>query len=244
MKKFLLWTLLVAFMGGSCSPSVSDAHTLGRDASWFPLQLDSKTAPLTAFTTALVQEIARVTHYPLEILNVDWVQLFQNLEEGHVAGVFSSLPPGLLSEKKYTFSDPIVSLGPVLIVPASSKFTSLLDLSGKMVAIYQYDESILVAQEYPAILIELYQSMPTILEDLKAGVIDAVLMPALEARSLVNHAFPGQLQIVSEPLSAKAIRLITCKNKHRSLIRHFNKGLQKTRDNGTYDKLRDLYHLD
>lgn len=244
MKRFLLWALLVALVGCSSSHSVSEAHTLGRDDSWFPLQLESKTAPLTAFTTALVQEIARVTHYPLEIVNVEWAQLFQNLEEGHVAGIFSSLPPGLLSEKKYTFSDPIVHLGPVLIVPATSKSTSLLDLSGRVVAVYQYDESILVAQEFPSIITELYQSMPTILEDLRAGVIDAVLMPALEARSLVSHTFSGQLQIVSEPLNNKAIRLITCKTSPRSLMSHFNKGLQKTRANGTYDKLRNLYKLD
>lgn len=231
-------------MGCSSSHSINEAHTLGRDSTWFPLQLDSKMAPLTAFTTALVQEIVRVTHYPLEIVNVDWPQLFQNLEEGHVAGVFSSLSPGLLCEKKYTFSDPIVDLGPVLIVPKASKFTSLLDLSGKRVAVYQYDESILIAQEFPSILIELYQSMPGILEALNAGVVDAVLMPVLDARSFVNHVFPGQLQIVSEPLSTKAIRLVTCNKTHRSLMNHFNRGLQKTRDNGAYEKLRKLYHLD
>ncbi len=235
---------LVALMGCSSSQSIGHTHTIGRDSTWFPLQLESKAAHLTAFTTALVQEITRETHYPMDIVSVDWAQLFQNLDEGLVGGIFSSLTPGLLSEKKYAFSDPIVALGPVLIVPAASKTTSLLNLSGKLVAVYQYDESILVAQKYPSIIIELYQSIPAILEDLNAGVVDAVLMPVLEAKSLVNHVYAGQLQIVSEPLSTKAIRLITCKKKHRSLMRHFNKGLQKTRENGTYDKLRDLYHLD
>jgi ABC-type amino acid transport substrate-binding protein len=213
------------------------------DTTWFPLQLDSKTVPLTAFTTALVQEISRITSYALEVVPVDWPQLFQNLQEGHVSGIFSSLTPGLLAERQYAFSEPIVALGPVLIVREGSEAHTLLSLYGKIVAVYQYDESILVAQEFPSVIIQLYQNMPSILEDLQEGRVDGVLMPVLEAQSLVTHLYSGQLRIVSEPLNNKAIRLITCKNNSHFLLSHFNKGLQKVRQKGIYTALWKKYRL-
>ena len=244
MKRILLWACLLALMG--CGKSIPDnpENTIGRDSSWFPLQLDSKATSLTAFTDALVQEIGHLEHIPLHIVNIDWIQLFQHLDEGTVGSIFTSLTPNLLSEKKYTFSEPVIPLGPVLIVPADSEATSLADLAGKIVSVYQYDESSLVVQEHPTIVIRLYQNMPSILEDLSKGVIDAVLMPVLDARSLVYHLYPLQLKIITEPLSTKAIRLITLKDENQALLRRFNRGLKKVQENGTYDNLRRLYKLD
>jgi polar amino acid transport system substrate-binding protein len=243
MRRCLLWALLFALVGcGKSAPPVQ-SKMIGRDITWFPLQLGAKSNNLTAFTTALVQEIDRLEHLHLQIVNIDWIRLCPSLWDGEIGAMLTSMTPNLISEEKYTFSDPIVSLGPVLVVPSSSEVTSIAQLDGKIVGVYQYDESVLVAQEYP-LIIQLYQSITTILEELKHGVVDAALIPVLDAHALVNHLYAKHLKIISEPLNNKAIRLATLKNKYETLMKHFNQGLKKAREQGVYETLRSTYALD
>jgi len=248
MRRYLLLMIFIVLTGCGYSPFERRSFTIGRDTTWHPLQLDSKAVSLTAFTTALTQEIARLEQLSLDPINIDAVQLLQNLEANQVDAIFSSLTPSLLNEKKYYFSNPIVLLGSVLIVPISvppsCKIDSLEQLEGKIVGVYQYDQSILLAQKFPRVVIQLYQSMPAVLEDLQNGTVDAVLMPNLQARSLVFNRFSDRLKIITEPLTPEAIRLMTLKNQNSNLIRKFNKGLKKTIDNGTYGHLRWQFSLD
>jgi polar amino acid transport system substrate-binding protein len=243
MKSFLLGVLLLALAGCGEKGIEYGAYSIGRDQSWFPLQIAWRAPNLNAFTNALVQEIAKKEDVPLQIINISWEQLFQLLEEKEVGGIFTSLSPNVITQAKYTFSDPFLLLGPVLIVPFDSQATSLLDLAGKIVAVNQFDESILIAQRYPSIMIELYENMPAVLEKLNGGQIDGVLMPVLEAQALVPHLYPSRLKIVTAPLSNKALRLITLKGANKALMKHFNQGLEWLLSSGKYAALRETYQL-
>jgi polar amino acid transport system substrate-binding protein len=245
MKKFLIFViLLVACIGCGKKKVDYGPYTIGRDLSWFPLQIGMRGPNLNAFTNALTKAIARVEKVPLQIVNTSWVQLFQSLEEGRVAGVFTSIAPNAITLDKYTFSDPFLPLGPVLILPYDSENSSLEDLEGKIVSVYQFDDSVLIAQRYPSILIRLYQNKPTVLESLNNGEIDGVLMPILDAQSLVPSLYPSQLKIATPPLNNKALRLITLKDSNQALIKHFNQGLDKIISSGKYQKMLHTFQLD
>lgn len=243
MRRFLFFMLICAIAG--CVKTLNyGPYSIGRDPTWFPLHLNQIAPKLTAFTNAAIQEIAKNEGAPLQIINISWVQLFQALEEGEVAGIFTTLSPNVITNEKYTFSDPFVLLGPVLILPYGSTATSLDDLSGKIVAINQFDESVLIIQQYPSIVIKLYQNMPDILETLASGEIDGVLMPLLDAERLIPSLYPTTLKIASAPLNNKAIRLITLQGANHSLMRNFNKGLARLKSNGRYAALRKIYQID
>lgn len=244
MKYILIFFLFSLSLAG-CGKKTLDygPYSIGRDQSWYPLTLDHRVPNLNAFTNALVQDIAKSEGIPLQIVDISWGHLFQSLEDGEVGGIFTSLSPNLITSEKYIFSDPFLSLGPVLIVPIDSEATSLKDLGDKVVGVYQFDESVLVAQKYPAIFIQLYQSMPVALERLAAGELDGVLMPILNAQDLVSTLFPKTLKIVTHPLNQKAIRLIASKESNNSLIKNFNRGLEKLISSGKYTQLRTTFHL-
>jgi ABC-type amino acid transport substrate-binding protein len=244
MKRLLFFLFLIWLAGCGKAGLDFGPYSIGRDMSWFPLTLYQQLPNLNAFTNALVQEIAKVEDVPLHIYNIDWGQLFQILEEGEVAGIFTSLSPNVITKEKYTFSAPFLALGPVLIVPYESKATSLADLEGKIVSVNQFDETSLMVQQYPSIIIRLYQNRATALETLANGEVDAVLMSILDAQALVFQLYREKLKIVTGPLNNKALRLITLKDKHDSLIRHFNQGLETLLSSGKYDFLRHHYQLD
>ena len=184
MRHFILSGILLGlvFLFVGCSqekPLNYGPYSIGRDPSWFPLQPEELTPNLTAFSTSLIKKIAQEEQIPLRIVSVDWVQLYSSLEKKEVGGIFSALSPNLLSQERYSFSDPFLLLGPVLIVPTTSPVTSLADLDGKIVGVNQYDDSVLIVQRYPSIIIKLYESMPGILEDLNLGIVDAAVIADL-----------------------------------------------------------------
>jgi len=236
--------VLFVLFGCGKGPLHYGPYSIGRDATWFPLQIDQRGPNLNGFTNALVQEIAHSVDAPFHIVDVNWSQLFQGLDNGEFAGIFTSLSPNIITNERYSFSDPFLLLGPVLVVPISSPATSLEDLEGKIVAVNQFDESVLIVQRYPSIVIELYQNKAMALENLTKGQYDAILMPTLDAQALVPHIYDAQLKIVTGPLNNKGLRLVTLKNSHLFLIHDFNRGLAKVMSSNRYMTLRKIFNLD
>ncbi len=238
MRIFLLFLLLTGCLSSKPSP-----YSIGRDQTWFPLNLGQKTANITAFSTALIQAIAKQEKQPIEIYNVSWDQLFPGLSEQRYAGVLSSLSPNSTNRETFTFSDPFLLLGPVLVVPQKSDALSLEEMTGTLVGTSQYDDSVLILQKYPTIIVELYSNLITALDDVARGKIDAVLVPSLDAHSLVPHLYPGVLKIATAPLNNKALRLITIKGENEKLMMHFNKGLHKLYSKNRYQALLEKFSV-
>lgn len=242
MKRILLCFLLILAGCGSAATKLGP-YSIGRDPTWFPLRLGAMAININGFTNALVQELSKVENRDFKVADVSWNQLFDGLENGEYAGVFSSLSPNIITTETYSFSEPFVYLGPVLVVPFGSDVNSLADMEGSTVGAYQYDDSVLIVQKYPSILIELYQSVTKALEDVASGKMAAALIPNLEARALIPNLYTDQLKIVSAPLTSKGLRLVTLKDAHPNLIKHFNKGLEKLKEDGTYQKIRHEFDV-
>lgn len=237
MKRVLLIFLLFLV---SCNPSKMGGgrtFTIARDPTWFPLQFKEMTSNINGFTNGVVLELAKIENDSFAIVDVAWNQLFDGLEKGDYGGIFTSLGPNLITTERYSFSDPLLLLGPVLVVPIDASVHSLEDLRGRTVDAYQYDESVLIIQKYPSILIQTYQNIVLALDDVASGKVAGALVPNLEARALIAALYPDRLKIASEPLSNKGIRVITLKDKNSDLIEDFNTGLAKLKDQGTYKKL-------
>lgn len=236
MKRILLGLLI--FVAGCISLMPKNGrYSIGRDPTWFPLDFKEMTVGINAFTNELVAEMAKIEKKPMALFDVAWNQLIPGLEEHDYAGILTSIPSNLITEDRYTFSDPFLLLGPVLVVPEDSKATSLDDLKNTTVGTYMYDNSVLIVQEYPSIVILPYSGPGQGLEQLARGETNGALVPALDAQSLVSTQYKGRLKIVTKPLDDRALKLVTLKGHHKGLIKRFNSGLKKLQENGTYAEL-------
>ncbi|NGX62031.1 MAG: L-cystine-binding protein FliY [Chlamydiae bacterium] len=231
---------LAIFAGESLS---ADGYSIGRDPSWAPLQVDTFQDPLNAFTNALTQAIAKKEGMFLRLFDVSTINLFYNLDSREVDAILSSLPPSDVTQDRYSFSDPLLMLGPVLVVRENSPATSLADLGGKIVAVNQFDNSVLVVQDYPTIVIRYYKNMPNALDDLSNSKVDGVLLATLEAHALIPARYQDEVKIVSGPLTDRAIRLLTLEGENEGLITKFNKGLSALEKESLYTSLRHLYNI-
>ena len=241
---FLVTTLLFCpFFLSGCGEKNNGTYKIGVDPLWYPLDFKGQENNVMGFSTELLTEIAKKENLYLSLLNTNWDSLFQGLRSGAYEAILSSLSPYNFNLKQYDFSDLYLPLGPVLIVPSSSKANSLEKLKGKEVGVIAESSSSLILEAYPEISIRTYGSASALINELLMGRIDGVLLPILIAESFSRGSFTDSIKIVSPPLNNEGLRMLTLKGKSPKLLKHFNKGLAQLEKKGQYKKLLNEWQL-
>ncbi|SYX08627.1 Sulfate starvation-induced protein 7,glutamine ABC transporter periplasmic protein,lysine-arginine-ornithine-binding periplasmic protein,Bacterial extracellular solute-binding proteins, family 3 [Chlamydia poikilotherma] len=236
----LLCFLPFVFLG--CSREKKEL-LVGRDTTWFPKQFGIYTANINAFLNDLVSEINYRENLNINIVNQDWIHLFENLDDQKTAGAFTSILPTAEMLDHYQFSDPILLTGPVLVISEGSPYKSIQDLRGKLIGVYKFDSSVLVGQDIPDAVLSPYQHVPIALEALSSGCYDALLAPVIEVTALIDTAYKGRLKIISQPLNQDGLRLVVLRGEKNSLLEGFNMGLVKSMRSGKYQAIKQQYRL-
>lgn len=219
-------------------------YLIGRDASWYPLNLAPFAANMTAFSTTLFQEIGAISSINFHIQDNAASNLVPLLTDHVYQGIISYLEPTLQTREPFSFSEPFVHLGPVFVTSIDSSLQALSEISCAAIGVEQTDGNsvLLVQKEAPSAIIKLYEDGPSTLEALVQGEVEGVLLAAWTAYSLIPATYPT-LKISSPPLTKMGLRLITLKGKNEKLIKAFNKGLKKIQEEGIYDALRAHFSI-
>ncbi|ADI37653.1 putative bacterial extracellular solute-binding protein [Waddlia chondrophila 2032/99] len=238
----LIWLILRVFSGGY-TPTVP-IYYIARDSTWYPADLRGKEKNMVGFANDLIQEIADMQGFRVQVFEVGRNGLYDGLDTGRYEGVFSTLEPNPVNRKKYLFSDPFYRLGPVLIVRENSKIASLEDLNGKILGIESGALQTFDLSEPPKVVMIPYDSSSTALERLNANVIDAVIMDVLRAYVFTGGFYSGRLKIATSPLTDRGLRLLTRNQPNfHLLISQFNEGLHRLQESGRYGELLDKWEL-
>jgi polar amino acid transport system substrate-binding protein len=227
----------------SCASSSNAGRKVGLDASWYPLAFGKQDNHVTAFSTELLAEIARVEKIPFVKVTVNWNDLMDGLQKNKYEAILTSMSPYIFNEKLFDFSEVYLPLGPVLVVPIDSSLDSIHKLDRKEIAVIAGSTSVLILETSQGVLIRSYDSIPKALSDVVAGTVDGALIDSLPAVSYCRDLYQGQLKVVTPPLNQEGLRLVTKHQKAPELIAGFNQGLQKLKNNGFYDKLLDKWGL-
>lgn len=219
-----------------------ERYTIGRDPAWESLPLAPEVA-LTAFTNEVVDKVSNKGKMLVAIENCSPISLLSYLDEDRVQGILSNIYPELINLEKYTLSFPLLKTGPVLVVSALSSYSSLKDLKGKLIAAYQYDNSVSLIEEGEDYMIEMYEDPMIALSKIETGIYDGVLVPALEAYSLVSYFFKGKLKIITPPMSDVGIYLIVKQGSEEKLLKTMNSVCGVDGDSKILEKLRKKYQL-
>ena len=238
----LIWLLFRTFSGGYI-PGVP-TYYIGRDGTWYPLDLRGKEKNMVGFANDLLQEIADFEGFRVQIFEVGRHALFDGLNTDSYDAVLSSLDPNVINRRSYEFSDLFYSLGPVIVVPADSTVSSLQDLEGKILGIESGALQIYNIAEPPNVVIIPYDTAATALEKLDGNLLDAVVIDALRAHVSTDGFYRGRLKVATSPLTDRGLRLVTKKTPDKVLfVSKFNDGLRKVKESGTYDALMEKWGL-
>lgn len=243
--KFRLFFLLLfsVFITQGCGKQEPKVYQIGIDQSFFPLNLSGEGINVFAFSTELLQEIANIQKTKLQRINLSWDNLVESLYLKKSDGIFSSAPPNLINNTKFSFSNPFLKTGPVLIVPIQTGKVSLEDLAGGIVAMGKTNDELDLMKNYPAVEFVFYDSFIDALDGVAQGKYTACLVPILPAHAFLKDLFQSSLMISSNVLTSGALRLVTIKDQDETLLKIFNDGLAELQKNGTYDALITKWSL-
>ncbi len=237
MKYFFILFLLF-------SPLLGADYIIGEDPTFYPYNFEEKTAAVTGYLEALIQEISQKEKIEIELIQIGSLSLLNFVSNKELDGALTTLSSSHENRDAYDFSTPLLKLGPLLVVRKNSKVSNLGQLKGKIVGISPFDNSVFIVQKYPSIMMRPFTTYPTALRSLMKGEIDGVLLPALGAHALVNSfQFGGALKIVTSPLNEEGIRLLSRKENAEDLITPFNRALKLFNKNGFQKNLQQEFEI-
>lgn len=233
----ILLVLLSAFLSCCTKKSKTPENRIGIDISWFPLSLEGRENQITGFSTELLKEIGKIEKIPMIKITVTWDNLIEGLQKHKYDAILSSIPPYVFNQKLYDFSELYLSTGPVLVVPLDSTITSLKQIKGTEIAVLPETRGALLLEKYPGVIIRTYDSIPKALNAMIQGTLDGAIVDVLSAVAYCRDLYQDQLHIITEPLNTEGLRMLVVHDQAPELLFHFNRGLEKLKSSGVYDKL-------
>ncbi len=238
----LVW-LVLRILTSPYSPSVTTYH-IGRDSTWYPVDLRGKEKNMVGFANDLMQSIAENQGFRVQVFEVGRNALFDGLKTERYDAVLSSLTPNVVNRKRYGFSDPFYLLGPVLVVPYDSDVASLDEMEGKILGIASGTLQIYNIPEPPNVVIIPYDSVKHVLEKLDENIVDGAIVDVLRAYVAADGFYAGRMKVATSPITDRGIRLITLNNPNSlRLVSQFNEGLEQVKESGEYDRLVEKWGL-
>ena len=243
--------LLSLFTIRSCSSlgSSKKSYLIGRESSWYPIELGGKEKNLTAFTNDLLSLIASEHKVKLEWYETTTSGLVNGLDNGVYDFVLTTMRPNFVNKEKYDFSDLIYEFGPVLLVKQDSKITSLKEMQGQTIGLHYGFSWANNSQNVPEInsydlYFTTYRNITHALDDLINDKIDGVIMQALPAYILTQGLYAGKIKVVTPPFSDEGLRVASLKSSNYGpIIEEINSSIEKMRANGTYHSLIAKWNL-
>jgi ABC-type amino acid transport substrate-binding protein len=228
---------LLVFLLNSCGKKTDDIFEIGIDPTFFPLTLNNEAVNILAYSNDLISEISKLEKFPMQKVMLSWDNLVEALYLEKVKGIFSSASPNLINNTKFSFSEPFLMTGPVLITQLGPTKLNISDFHGKVIAMGKTSEELDLLKENPEIEFVFYDSIVDGLEGVVSGKYNASLIPVLPATAYIKDLFQTQLMISSKPLTNQALRLLTIKDAEPKLMKAFDKGLKRLKDSGELKNL-------
>jgi len=237
-----IWLIFRACSAGPFGEN--KVYHIGRDSTWYPLDLRGKEKNMVGFANDMMQAIATNQGFRAYVFEVGPNALFDGLNIGNYDAVLSSLTPNSINRRRYGFSYLFYSLGPVLVVPVDSNARTLEDMAGKIIGVESGALQVFHIQEPPDVVIIPYRTAAQALEKLDNNEIDGVILDALRAHVFTDGFYAGRLKVPSSPLTDKGLRLVT-RNIPKSLllVSQFNEGLKAIKKSGVFSELVKKWDL-
>ena len=243
-RLFHLSYLIILLFFFGCSSAPSKKYRIAIDMSWYSLDTMEKGQNITGFSREILEQMAILEKMEIELIPVNWDYLMEGLLKKNNDAILTSLPPLVIYQDVYQFSDLYLATGPCIVLRLGESIKNLSDLNGKEIAIQYGDlQSMQVLQRIPNILIRNYDMIPKALNATVHDQIDGVCISALGAWSYCRDLYSDSLHVVLGPLNDSGLRLVTTKDSSKFLIRKFNHTIRELKTSGKYSMLLEKWSL-
>lgn len=237
---FLIFLFLVSCSGEGIGKD--RAYKIGIDPFWYPVDFGQQEIDVNGFVDELLLEIARETGMVFEKEMANWDSLYKGLDSKKFDGIIGFLRPYAFNEDKYLFSKVFLVTGPALVTAKNSPYSSLDEMSGKLIFVLKGSDMVNLLQKYPEVLINTYDVAVDALNHVSDGLADGALVRSPLAKSYVDNIYYDKLK-VGKPLdNEEGIRFIA-KISSKKCFDSFSQGVKILEKSGKLKELRRKWHL-
>lgn len=213
---------------------------LGISADYPPFAYQ-KNGQIVGFEVDLAKAIAAEMNHDLNIHDMDFSSIIPSIKSGRIDLSMSALAITPERAKSVDFSKPYYEVAPAIVCLKESTITSKKDLAHKRVAAQLgstlEELSKNIASEYDNVELFSAPRMIQLIEELKIGRVDAVLVDAEQAKAFA--AANPNLQVILMQDDASGWAAAFPKG---SLLQHeYNNALQALIDRGALDSIKDKW---
>jgi len=242
IKKYLMFLISFVFLiscgDESKSPAVQEKETIimGVSADYPPFEF-IKHKKIVGFDIDLANEIAKELGFKLYLKEMNFDSLIPALHSGRVDFVISGMTKTPLREKNVDFSLPYYAPSLAVLYKKDKPVKTVSSFNDKAIAVqlgsvmenFVRDE----AKKYKIDIISLTR-IPTMVQELKLGRVDAVLLEEAQAKEFVKKNAELDYSLVRDVDSEYSIAF----PKNSNLKTKFNEVIIKIRDSGKLNELK------
>jgi arginine/lysine/histidine transporter system substrate-binding protein len=244
MGLFLTTILAVGLLAG-CGESKNANEgekklVMATSADYAPFEYieSDKSDEIIGFDVDLAKAIAGNLGYEIEIKDMDFGGLVQSLKSGQADFVLAGMTPTEKRKKNVDFSDIYYTAQHMIISKKESGIETVEDLEGKTVGVQLGSIQEGKAEEINktvAIKVENRNRIPELIQELKAGRFDAIIIEDTVAKGYLNkEADLTNFTLSDDPEEAGSAIAFP---KDSDLTEKFNQELKKMKENGELQEL-------
>lgn len=243
MIRWLSLILTVAALSLGCSKRKADPTlVVGMELKYPPFEMTDPSGQPMGVSVDLARALGEFLHRPVRIENMPFEGLIPSLKTGKIDLILSSMTATPERAKSIAFSEPYLTTGLALLVPATSAVRQIGDLNraGRVVAVKQGTTGQLFADANlpEAKVLVLAEETACVLE-VAQGKADAFIYDQM---SVFQNAkkFPGQTRAVLAPFRQEswAVGLRQGDDELREKVNAF---IADFREKGGFERLGDKY---
>lgn len=238
VMKFLLAVLVVALVFG-CQKNEKDSKVyVGTNAEFAPFEY-REGKNIVGFDIDLIKEIARISGFEIEFVDMQFDGLLPALESGKIDLIISGMTATEDRKKFVDFSSPYYSTKQaILVYQDEQKIQSFDDLVGRKVGVVLGFTGDILVSKIPNIQSQKFNAASEVILALKSKKIEAVVMDYETAKNYAKQN--SELKLVQTDFASEEYAIAMRKG-NEELLGKINQAIKQIKENGFYDGLIAKY---
>lgn len=248
-KKHLLLSLfamvisLLVLTIGKPAAAEEKTYDIGTDLTFAPFEFQDSNDEYIGIDIDLLNAIAEDQGFSVNLKPLGFDSAIQAVQSGQIDGMIAGMSITDERKKSFDFSEPYFDSGLQMAVKkGNTSIESYDDLDGKTVAAKVGTESAAFLeknQDKYGFTIKNFDDATGLYQALQNGETDAIF----DDYPVLGYAITNgqKLQLVGEKETGSSYGFAVKKGQNPELIKQFNAGLKKLKEDGTYDKIVAKY---
>lgn len=231
--------------GGQDADQTRTKLVVGTEATFPPMEF-MEGGEYVGFDMDLIRAIGEVENMDVEIQPLGFDALIPAIQTGQIDCTIAAMSITEERKESVDFTEPYFQAGLIVAVSTdNTDINSLEDLEGRKIAAQigttGADASNGVKEKNAATEISIFNSTGEAFMALEGGVVDAVINDHPVTMYYINTEGKDKVKAVGEVFAAEDTYGIAVKKGNTELLNKLNDGMQKIKDNGTYDEIYDKW---